>query len=94
MTLIYLLISFISAPSFNLDDLYMEMSCDTYPYGIDASPMVRTKGRENPRIDSLIGNTMYGRLKGVEYKWDHRGNCIVPLCKEEHDLEWSNLWNQ
>lgn len=76
--------------SYNQNDLEMELSCDTYPYGVDASPMVKTVKGHNPRIDSINTDGLVGEINGVFYRWDRKGNCE---CKEDSlKVIWSDLF--
>lgn len=87
--LVYLLLSIFSG-TFSLSHLDFEMSCDTYEYGVDASPMVRTKNGDRPKIDSIDTHYVYGMLNGKELRWDSAGVC---LCLDEtKDLEFTDLF--
>lgn len=75
---------------FSQSELEFEMSCDTYPYGVDASPMVKTVSGNNPRIDSINNDGLVGTLAGQTFKWNRRGKC---LCNDINmDLIWSDLF--
>lgn len=71
-----------------LDDLYMEMSMDTYPYGADPSPVVKTRNGLSPTIDSLGDNCLYGHIKGMYFIWNKDGKT------EDHnfDLKFNELF--
>ena len=85
-----LVLSSLLASNFNLNDLSMEMSMDTYPYGVDASPMVLMKSGESPTIDSLDATTLYGHYNGVKLEWNEFGMCKCN--KPKYDLKYSNLF--
>ena len=78
--------------NFSLHELDVELSMDTYPYGIDISPMVQTKGGRSPRIDSITGEHLYGKVGQYHLQWDEDGACVGLMCLEEDDLIWSDLW--
>lgn len=87
------LLSLICAGSaFDIRELDTEMSMDTYEFGIDASPMVKTFKNTSPTIDSLVCDTLYGRLEGRKLIWNKKGECVSPLCKPNEELTWSDLW--
>jgi len=93
--MISVLLSLIFAGNaFDIRELDTEMSMDTYEFGIDASPMVRTPKNTSPKIDSMWTDTLYGRLEGRELKWNKKGECVSPLCKPNEELIWSELWKQ
>lgn len=80
MNLVLLFLMFFSSANsrhecFNQRELEFEMSCDTYPYGVNASPMVKTISNKHPIIDSFDNNGLYGRFNGINYIWDSLGNC-------------------
>lgn len=77
------LISIICAGQFSLSLLDFEMSCDTYPYGVDASPVVQMRNGQRPIIDSLSSTNIWGRLDDTMFVWDSLGHCDK---KPEHDL--------
>lgn len=77
---------------FSLQELDVEMSMDTYPYGVDASPMVQTIGGKSPTIDSITVDHIYGKIGPFDLMWDEDGSCVVPLCLEGDDLIWSDKW--
>lgn len=66
------------------------MSSDTYPYGIDASPIVRTVNGHNPRIDSFSVHGIYGNIRGIRVSWDTNGVCTCR--KPRYNLEFSDLF--
>ncbi|MCK9429089.1 MAG: hypothetical protein M0R17_03640 [Candidatus Omnitrophica bacterium] len=67
-----------------------EMSSDTYPYGLDASPIVRTANGHNPRIDSFSIRGIYGNIRGIRISWDTNGICTCH--KPRYNLEFSDLF--
>lgn len=76
--------------AYNQYDLEMEMSCDTYPYGVDASPMVKTVNGKNPRIDSINNDGVVGNIGGKKYRWDRKGKCEGE--NDSLNLTWSDLF--
>lgn len=85
-------LALIFSSHFSLHELDVELSMDTYPYGGDISPMVQTKGGKAPRIDSITGEHLYGKVGKYDLLWDSNGNCVSIMCLEEDDLIWSDLW--
>lgn len=83
-------LSSLLATNFNINELNVEMSMDTYPYGVDASPMVQFLSGESPTIDSLDANTLYGHFNGVRLEWNEYGMCKCN--KPKYDLKFSNLF--
>lgn len=79
----------LSLSSTFLDDLYNEMSMDTYPYGVDASPVVRTKNGKSPTIDSLGDVSVFGHLHEQTFVWDKNGKTKDT---PEFDLEFNELF--
>lgn len=80
MTFVFLLLTFFSISSnrhecFNQRELEYEMSCDTYPFGVNASPMVKTISNKYPIIDSFNDDGLFGTFNGIHYVWDSLGNC-------------------
>lgn len=87
-----LVLSLLCSSGFDVGYIYFELSMDTYPYGMDASPLVKTMRNEKPRIDSLVGSKLYGRIKKREVVWDSLGHCISTSCRKNDNLTWSELW--
>lgn len=79
----------LSLSSTFLDDLYNEMSMDTYPYGADASPVVRMKNGKSPTIDSLGDFLIYGQAQQRKIIWDKNGKSNVDTT---FDLEFNELF--
>lgn len=84
------LVASLTASDFSLAHLDFEMSCDTYPYGVDASPMVRMKNGQSPRIDSLGTDKLYGHLKDQTFVWNRKGVCECGI--PTFDLEFTELF--
>jgi hypothetical protein len=73
-----------------IENLYTEMSMDTYPYGVDPSPMLRTKSKHSVRIDSISDSSLYGRVWNKKYEWNDLGVCN---CGDSTlDLEYNELF--
>ena len=92
IALAVLLSSLAGVSPFDIEEIYIEMSMDTYPNGMDASPLVKTMGNAHPKIDSLSGDTLYGKINTRILKWNKKGECVSPLCKPTEDLTWSDIW--
>lgn len=90
--LISILLSLSSANPFSLNEVYVEMSMDTYPYGIDVGPLIKTIGDEHPIIDSLAEDCLFGTIDKRALKWNEKGECVSPLCKPNENLTWSDYW--
>jgi hypothetical protein len=71
-----------------LDDLYNEMSMDTYPYGVDPSPVVRTVNGQAPTIDSLGNDCLYGHIKDKHFIWTRDGKTE----DSQYDLKFNELF--
>lgn len=78
----------LSLSSTFLDDLYNEMSMDTYPYGVDASPVLRMKNGKSPTIDSLGDVLIYGHVDQNEIVWNKNGKSS----DSNFDLEFNELF--
>lgn len=77
---------------FDINEIYTEMSMDTYKHGSNASPLVRTVGNQRPKIDSLRGDSLYGHIGKKHFIWDASGICVSGKCDVNHNLAYSNKW--
>ena len=83
-------ISSSSEMKYRQEEVETEMSCDTYPYGVDASPMVMTHSGKHPTIDSITWFGMYGHIGKTLYFWNKEGKC---LCNDKRmNLKYSPLF--
>ena len=73
MILSILLVLFSS--HFSQEKLEWELSCDTYPYGADPSPVIKTINGSNPRIDSMNTEGIFGTINGKDFHWNPTGIC-------------------
>jgi hypothetical protein len=87
-----LLLTLFFAGPFDIGFVYFEMSMDTYQYGSDPSPLVKTFGNKHPKIDSLVDSKLYGHLGRRPIVWDSLGRCVSSNCKKKEDLTWSDYW--
>jgi hypothetical protein len=87
-----LLLSFFFAGGFDIGEIYVELSMDTYPYGMDPSPLIKTVGNKHPKIDSMVDSRLYGRLGRRTLQWDSTGVCVSRNCRPSDNLTWSDLW--
>jgi hypothetical protein len=62
---------------------------DTYPYGADASPVVRMKNGKSPTIDSLGDFVLFGKCADAPCQWDNNGKSNF---KTEFDLHFDKLF--
>lgn len=77
---------------FDIQEVYLELSMDTYKYGMDASPLVNTYKGISPKIDSLYGDSLYGTIAGRHLIWNSVGKCVTPKCRKGENLTWSAMW--
>lgn len=80
---------------FSIHELDVEMSMDTYPHGVEITPLVRTKAHDTTlHIDSLHNNRLCGTIRGRVLEWNEKGECDVLLCKDGDDLRYSQYWKR
>lgn len=87
-----LLLSLIFAGQFDIGFVYFELSMDTYKYGSDPSPLIKTVGNKHPKIDSMVDSRIYGRIGKRVLLWDSLGVCISHNCRQSDSLTWSDIW--
>lgn len=87
-----LVLSLLCSSGFDVGYIYFELSMDTYPYGMDASPLIKTVGNKHPKIDSIVDSRLYGRLGKRTLQWDSLGVCISSKCHPKDSLTWSEYW--
>jgi hypothetical protein len=79
MMIIYLIISLFSASAqgeaFSLYNLLNEMSCDTYPYETDPSPVVQMSNGQRPKITYYDNAILRGNVNDTTYTWNFKGKC-------------------
>ena len=90
--MLYLMYSMLFAGSFDIGFLYLELSMDTYKYGSDPSPLIKTVNGRRLHIDSMVDYKLYGRVGNRLLTWDSLGHCISTTCKKGDNLTWSNIW--
>lgn len=64
-----------------LNDLYNEMSMDTYQYGSDPTPMIVMKNGLKPVIDSIGDSCLYGHFNVRQIIWDENGQSNLSVRK-------------
>lgn len=86
------LVAIAFAGQFSLSHLEYEMSCDTYPYGADATPVVQMRNGQQPTIDSLDSTHVWGHLNRTHFVWDSVGKCDN---NKHHDLIFrKSFWSK
>lgn len=75
------------------DEVICEMGMDTYVFGIDATPLVKTVGNDSTlNIEDIHNGYFFGTLRGKSFTWNKKGECLNSLCREDDDLEYSKMW--
>lgn len=93
MTFLHILISLcISSSNLDIEGIYLELSMDTYKWGSDVTPLVKTVNGKSHKIDSLANSKFYGRVGNRRLIWDSTGACISRKCRKGDELTWSELW--
>ena len=73
-----------------ISEMMNEIGMDTYPYGTDPTPIVRTFSGRSVLIDSVSDSFVYGRIALKPVVWDSNGKCLNG--NKEHRLVFNELF--
>lgn len=76
-----------------LEEVLAEAGMDTYEYGTDVTPLVKTlDNNKTLKITNFGKHCLIGSLYGMPMAWDEHGKCMAVTCSSKDDLEYSDMW--